>query len=74
MLAAALLTVAIVLGEFTMASLSLFNTFPVYVDYIGQTQAGRRAALTIVIHRDALGGDARAGRRDPRAGTRARAA
>ena len=48
MLAAALLTFAIVLGEFTMASLSLFNTFPVCVAYIGQTQAGGAAALTIV--------------------------
>ena len=48
MLAAALLTLAIVLGEFTMASLSLFDTFPVFVAYIGQTQATGAAALTIV--------------------------
>jgi putative spermidine/putrescine transport system permease protein len=48
MLAAALLTLAIVLGEFTMASISLFQTFPVFVAYIGQTQAGGAAALTIV--------------------------
>lgn len=48
MLAAALLTLAIVLGEFTMASLSLFNTFPVFVAYVGQTQATGAAALTIV--------------------------
>lgn len=48
MLAAALLTLAIVLGEFTMASLSLFDTFPVFVAYVGQTQAGGAAALTMV--------------------------
>ncbi len=47
-LAAGLLTVAIVLGEFTMASLSLFNTFPVYVSYVGQTKATGASALTIV--------------------------
>jgi len=47
-LGAALLTLAIVLGEFTMASLSLFDTFPVYVAYVGQTQATGAAALTIV--------------------------
>jgi putative spermidine/putrescine transport system permease protein len=47
-LAGALLTLAIVLGEFTMASLSLFNTFPVYVAYVGQTRATGAAALTIV--------------------------
>jgi putative spermidine/putrescine transport system permease protein len=48
MLAAALLTLAIVLGEFTMASLALFNTFPVFVAYVGQTQATGASALTIV--------------------------
>ncbi len=49
MLAAALLVAtAIVLGEFTMASLWLLNTFPVFVAYVGQTQAGGAAALTIV--------------------------
>lgn len=47
-LAGTLLTLAIVLGEFTMASLSLFNTFPVYVAYVGQTQSTGAAALTIV--------------------------
>jgi len=47
-LAASLLTLAIVLGEFTMASLALFNTFPVFVAYVGQTQATGAAALTIV--------------------------
>ena len=48
MLAAALLTIAIVLGEYTMASLTLFNTFPVFVAYVGQTQVTEAEALTIV--------------------------
>ena len=39
---------ALVMGEFTMASLALFNTFPVYINYIGQTQANPAAALTII--------------------------
>jgi putative spermidine/putrescine transport system permease protein len=46
-LAAALLTVAIVLGEFTMASLALFYTFPAYVNYVGHTAVTGGAALTI---------------------------
>lgn len=48
LIAAALLTIAIVLGEYTMSSLSLFNTFPVYVAYVGQTKVTEAEALTIV--------------------------
>ncbi len=48
MLAAALLSLAIVLGEFTMASLALFNTFPTYVNYVGHTTVTGGPALTIL--------------------------
>jgi len=48
MLASAFLTVAIVLGEYTIASLLLFNTFAVYIQYIGTTQAYEAAALAIL--------------------------
>jgi putative spermidine/putrescine transport system permease protein len=47
-LAGAFLTLALVMGEFTMANLALFYTFPVYINYIGQTQANPAAALTII--------------------------
>jgi len=47
-LGGALLTFAIVLGEFTMANLSLFNTFSVYVNYVGQTTATPAAALAVI--------------------------
>lgn len=43
-----LLTVAIGMGEFTIASLLSFNTFPVYIDYIGQSQAYEAAALSVI--------------------------
>ncbi len=45
---AALLTVAIVMGEFTFANVLLFNTFAVYINYIGQTSATEAAALTLL--------------------------
>ncbi len=47
-LAGAFLTLAVVMGEFTMANLALFNTFPVYINYIGETKAYPAAALSIV--------------------------
>lgn len=47
-LGAALLTFAIVLGEFTMANLSLFDTFSVYVAYVGETTATPAAALAVI--------------------------
>lgn len=46
--AGAFLTFALVMGEFTMASLALFTTFPTYINYIGQTKANPAAALTII--------------------------
>jgi len=47
-LGAALLTFAIVLGEFTFANVLLFNTFAVYINYIGQTQGTPAAALSLI--------------------------
>ena len=38
MIAGALLTIAIVLGEFTIASLAVFDTFPTYVQYVNQNK------------------------------------
>lgn len=48
MLAASFLTLAIVLGEYTISSLLLFNTFAVYMQNIGRTQAYSAAALAIL--------------------------
>jgi putative spermidine/putrescine transport system permease protein len=47
-LGATLLTLAIVLGEFTLANVLLFNTFAVYINYIGQTQGTPAAALSLL--------------------------
>jgi putative spermidine/putrescine transport system permease protein len=47
-LSGAFLTLALVMGEFTMANIALFNTFPVYINYVGQTQSNPAAALTII--------------------------
>lgn len=47
-IAGAFLTLALVMGEFTMANVALFYTFPVYINYIGSTQANPAAALTII--------------------------
>lgn len=48
LLGAALLTVAIVMGEFTFANILLFDTFAVYINYVGQTSATEAAALTLL--------------------------
>jgi putative spermidine/putrescine transport system permease protein len=47
-LSASFLTLAIVMGEFTIASLSLFTTFPTYINYINQTRTYEAAALSLV--------------------------
>jgi len=47
-LSAAFLTLATVMGEFTIASLSAFHTFPTYIEYINETQAYPAAALTLL--------------------------
>jgi len=48
MFASAFLTIAIVLGEYTISSLLLFNTFAVYMEHIGTTQAEPAAALAVL--------------------------
>jgi putative spermidine/putrescine transport system permease protein len=48
MLSAAFLTVTLVMGEYTMASLMLFNTFAVYMYQIGNEQANQAAALAMI--------------------------
>ena len=48
MLAGAFLTLAIVMGEYTISSLLLFNTFAVYIYYIGNTRAYQASALAII--------------------------
>jgi putative spermidine/putrescine transport system permease protein len=47
-LAASLLTFVIVLGEFTIASIALYQTFPVYITTIGSSQAFPAGALTVI--------------------------
>ena len=47
-LSGAFLTLAIVMGEFTIASLSTFNTFPTYLQQINQDQAYPAAAATLL--------------------------
>ena len=58
-LAGSFLTLAIVMGEFTIASLSVFNTFPVYIQYVNQNKAYPAAALTLHELRHHMGCDAR---------------
>ena len=48
MLGGAFLTLAIVMGEYTISSLLLFQTFAVYMQYIGETKAQPAAALAII--------------------------
>ncbi len=43
----AFLTLALVLGEFTMASLMLFTTFPVWIVQVGQDQAQGAVAVSL---------------------------
>jgi putative spermidine/putrescine transport system permease protein len=47
-LAGAFLTLAIVMGEYTIASLAQFYTFPVYIQYINQNKAFPAAAVTLI--------------------------
>jgi putative spermidine/putrescine transport system permease protein len=47
-LAGALLTLAIVMGEFTISSLAAFHTFPTYIQYVNETKAYPAAALTLI--------------------------
>lgn len=47
-LAGSFLTLAIVMGEYTIASLATFKTFPVYIQYINQNKAYPAAAVTLL--------------------------
>jgi putative spermidine/putrescine transport system permease protein len=47
-LAGAFLTLAIVMGEFTIASLANFRTFPIFIQYINQNKAYPAGAITII--------------------------
>jgi putative spermidine/putrescine transport system permease protein len=47
-LSGAFLTLAIVMGEFTIANLSAFHTFPIYIQYINETKAYPAAAVSLM--------------------------
>jgi len=47
-LAGSFLALAIVMGEFTIANLSQFHTFPIFLQYVNETQAYPAAALTLL--------------------------
>ncbi len=47
-LSGSFLALAIVMGEFTIASLSAFNTFPTFIEYVEETQVYPAAALTLL--------------------------
>ncbi len=47
-LSAAMLTLAVVMGEFTIASLSVFDTFPTYIQYINETKGFPASSLTLL--------------------------
>jgi putative spermidine/putrescine transport system permease protein len=47
-LAASFLTLAIVMGEYTIANLSAFHTFPIYLQYVNETQGFPAAAITLL--------------------------
>jgi putative spermidine/putrescine transport system permease protein len=47
-LSGSFLALAIVMGEFTIANLAAFHTFPIYIQYINETKAYPAAAVTIL--------------------------
>jgi putative spermidine/putrescine transport system permease protein len=47
-LAGSFLALAIVLGEFTIANLAQFHTFPIFLQYVNETQAYPAAAVTLM--------------------------
>jgi putative spermidine/putrescine transport system permease protein len=47
-LAGSFLTLAIVMGEFTIANLAAFHTFPIFIQYVQETQGFPASALTLV--------------------------
>jgi putative spermidine/putrescine transport system permease protein len=47
-LAASFLTLAIVMGEFTIANLAAFHTFPIFIQYVNESQGFPAGALTLL--------------------------
>ena len=47
-LAGSFLALAIVMGEFTIANLAQFHTFPIFLQYVNETQAYPAAAVTLM--------------------------
>jgi putative spermidine/putrescine transport system permease protein len=47
-LAASFLTLAIVMGEFTIANLSAFHTFPIFIQYVNESQGFPAGAVTLM--------------------------
>ena len=47
-LAASFLTLAIVMGEFTIANLAAFHTFPIFIQFISESQGFPAGALTLM--------------------------
>jgi putative spermidine/putrescine transport system permease protein len=47
-LAASFLTLAIVMGEFTIANLAAFHTFPIFIQYVNESQGFPAASLTLL--------------------------
>ena len=65
-LAGAFLTLAIVMGEFTIANLAAFHTFPIFIQYVNESQGFPAGALTLLSASCITwGGDALAAARRP---------
>jgi putative spermidine/putrescine transport system permease protein len=47
-LAGSFLTLAIVMGEFTIANLAAFHTFPIFIQYVNESQGFPAGALTLM--------------------------
>jgi putative spermidine/putrescine transport system permease protein len=47
-LAGSFLALAIVMGEYTIANLSAFHTFPIFIQYVNETQGFPAGALTLL--------------------------
>jgi putative spermidine/putrescine transport system permease protein len=47
-LAGSFLALAIVMGEFTIANLAQFHTFPIFLQYVNETKAYEAASLTLL--------------------------
>jgi len=47
-LAGSFLTLAIVMGEFTIANLAAFHTFPIFIQFVNESQGFPAGALTLM--------------------------